>query len=91
MTLMLAPDAARSIRDDYLALPGLSLTRNQVRRLYSLDAVVCDGVLAALVDVRFLLRTGDGRYVRANSASSRGARPASRSGNGSSTPRHRAA
>ncbi len=64
MALNLVSDAARSIRDDYMTLPGLSLTRNQARRLYSLDPVVCDGVLAALVDVRFLEQTNDGRYVR---------------------------
>jgi hypothetical protein len=66
MTLIPVTDAARSIRNDYLALPRLSLTRDQTRRLYGLDPVVCDGVLAALVDVRFLERTGDGRYVRAD-------------------------
>jgi len=68
MILMSVPDAARWIRSDYLALPGLSLTRDQAQRLYSLDGVVCDGVLAALVDVRFLHRTQDGRYVRADQA-----------------------
>ncbi len=57
-------DAARAIRDEYLELPGLRLTNQQVQRLYALDGVTCDAVLAALVDVEFLARASDGRYVR---------------------------
>lgn len=60
-------EAARCIRGEYLELPGLSLTRHQVQRLYTLDEVTCEAVLAALVDVRFLARTPDGRYVRSGS------------------------
>jgi hypothetical protein len=54
------------IRSEYLEIPGLHLTRNQVLRLWSLDAVMCDALLQALVDVRFLRRTHTGAYVRAD-------------------------
>ena len=47
-----------------MALPGLCLTAGQVQRLYALDMLMCEAVLAALVDVRFLTTTDDGRYVR---------------------------
>lgn len=57
-------EAARAIRGEYLELPGLRLTTQQVQRLYSLDGVTCEAVLAALVDVEFLARTADGQYVR---------------------------
>ena len=52
------------IRSEYLEMPGLHLTRNQVRRLWGLDAVTCDALLSALIDVRFLTRTHAGAYVR---------------------------
>lgn len=54
------------IRSEYLEIPGLHLTRNQVLRLWGLDAVMCDALLQALVDVRFLRRTQAGAYVRAD-------------------------
>ncbi len=56
------------IRSDYVALPGLRLTAGQVQRLYALDMLMCEAVLAALVDVRFLTLTEDGRYVRRDRA-----------------------
>ena len=46
-------------------MPGLSLTCEQVRRLYSLDDLTSEAILAALIDVRFLARSDEGRYVRA--------------------------
>jgi len=59
-----AQEAARAIRDEYLQLPGLRLTREQLQRLYSLDSLTCEAILSALVDVGFLARTPEGRYVR---------------------------
>lgn len=52
------------IRAEYLEVPGLSLTRRQAKRLWRLDDLVCDCVLQALVDSRFLRRTPTGSYVR---------------------------
>jgi hypothetical protein len=54
------------IRAEYLEIPGLRLTRDQARRLWSLDSTTCDALLQALIDVRFLRRTSAGSYVRAD-------------------------
>jgi hypothetical protein len=58
--------AVQWVRAEYLELPSLSLTGPQVQRLYGLDEVTCESVLAALVDAEFLACTSDGRYVRFN-------------------------
>jgi hypothetical protein len=54
------------VRAEYLEIPGLHLTRDQVRRLWSLDDVTCDSLLRTLVDVGFLRQTEAGAYVRAD-------------------------
>jgi len=54
------------IRAEYLEIPGLSLTKQQVERLWGLDAVTSGALLAALVDVKFLRRTVRDAYVRAD-------------------------
>jgi len=54
------------IRAEYLEIPGLPLTKLQVERLWELDAVTSDALLAALVDVKFLRRTVKDGYVRAD-------------------------
>jgi hypothetical protein len=59
-------DWIRLIRAEYLEIPGLHLTRNQVQRLWGLDDLTCDALLEALVDVRFLRRTRTGAYIRAD-------------------------
>jgi hypothetical protein len=64
MTDAPVPETAWRIRGEYLELPGLILTTQQVQRLFALDGLTCEAVLAALVDVDFLARTSDGRYVR---------------------------
>jgi len=56
------------VRAEYLEIPGLSLTKPQVERLWGLDAVASEALLAALVDVRFLRRTVGDAYVRADRA-----------------------
>jgi hypothetical protein len=71
MADMPAGATAHSIRGEYLELPGLSLTPQQVQRLYRLDSVTCEAVLAALVDVNFLVRNPQGRYVRRDMAPGR--------------------
>lgn len=60
-------DWLQLIRGEYIEIPGLILTKPQVQRLWGLDLVTCDAVLAALVDVRFLKRTRNDAYMRANS------------------------
>jgi hypothetical protein len=59
-------DWTRIIRAEYLELPGLCLTKPQAQRLWGLDPLVCDALIGALVDVRFLRRTHDDSYVRAD-------------------------
>ena len=55
----------RRIRSEYLEIPGLILTRQQARRLWALDEGTCDLALELLIDARFLRRTAQGYYVRA--------------------------
>ena len=59
-------DWLQLIRAEYLEIPGLCLTKSQVQRLWGLDTVTSEAVLAALVDVKFLRCTGHHVYVRAD-------------------------
>lgn len=52
------------IRVEYLEMPGLTLTRRQMERLWGLDGGTCDEVLAELLARDFLVRHPDGRYAR---------------------------
>jgi hypothetical protein len=54
------------IRAEYVAMPGLKLTRPQVQRLWGLDGGTCDTALAALVNAKFLSRTPEGLFVTAD-------------------------
>jgi hypothetical protein len=46
-------------------MPGLSLTTRQMRRLWLLDAGLCNTVVDALVACEFLRRRRDDTYVLA--------------------------
>jgi hypothetical protein len=59
-------DWLQLIRSEYLEIPGLCLTKPQVQRLWGLDPVTSETLLAALVDVKFLRRTRQDAYVRAD-------------------------
>ena len=59
-------DWLRLIRAEYLEIPGLCLTKSQVQRLWGLDPVTSETLLAALVDAKFLRRTRQDAYVRAD-------------------------
>jgi hypothetical protein len=52
------------VRAEYLEMPGLILTRWQMRRLWLLDASLCDAVVEALVASGFLWRRPDNTYAR---------------------------
>ena len=52
------------IQGQYLEIPRLHLTREQVQRLWDLDAATCDRALTSLVRAHFLERQGDDGYVR---------------------------
>jgi hypothetical protein len=47
-----------------MEMPGLRLTGAQAQRLWGLDEQTCAHLLAFLVELKFLHRTGDGRFVR---------------------------
>jgi hypothetical protein len=53
------------IQAEYDEFPGLSLTKNQARRLWGLDRVTCDRLLEALEKSKILRRTARDTYVRA--------------------------
>lgn len=61
-------DVLRRVKGEYLEMPGLRLTIAQAQRLWGLDRSVCDSLLGALVDAKFLFRTRDGAFVRADHA-----------------------
>ena len=52
------------IRAEYLEMPGMRLTTEQVQRLCGVDASVCQLVMDSLVAIRFLCVYPDGTYVR---------------------------
>jgi hypothetical protein len=52
------------IRAEYLEMPGLRLTREQVGRLCGVESTLCQSVLNALVEVRFLCVSDGGVYAR---------------------------
>ena len=54
------------VRAEYLDMPGLNLTKAQVRRLWGIDAATCDAALQTLTRSGFLERTANGLYVRVN-------------------------
>ena len=64
-------EALRRIKSEFVEMPGLRLSTAQAQRLLGLDAQFCDAILGALVDAKFLLKTGDGIFVRADHGSPR--------------------
>jgi hypothetical protein len=51
------------IRAEYLALPGLKLTRDQACRLWAVDDEHCNAAFDILLSEGFLHRTGTGKFV----------------------------
>jgi hypothetical protein len=68
-------DVLQRIQGEYVEMPGLRLTAVQAQRLWGLERDVCDALLGALVDAKFLARTRDGAYVRLDGSTPAG-RPA---------------
>jgi hypothetical protein len=52
------------IRAEYLEMPGLRLTTQQVQRLCGIERTLCQTVLDSLVEARFLCVKSDGAYAR---------------------------
>jgi hypothetical protein len=63
---------AYRIRNEYLEMPGLSLTLGQAQRMWHLSRGECEDLLDALVAVGFLARTSRGAFVRAGTGASGG-------------------
>lgn len=61
-----AADWMSLIRSEYAEMPGLSLTRRQVERLWNLSPDTADMLLWELQSRRYLRRTTKGTYVRAD-------------------------
>jgi hypothetical protein len=57
-------DLLERIRMEYLEMPDLCLTLWQARRLWNLEAELCDALLSALVGEGFLVRTREGLFLR---------------------------
>jgi hypothetical protein len=61
-------DVLQRIQGEYVEMPGLRLTAAQAQRLWGLERDVCDALLGALVDAKFLVRTRDGAFIRLEGA-----------------------
>ena len=64
---MVLDDLLRRVRAEFLEMPGLRLTRAQARRLWALDDTLCEAVISALVDARFLVESRNASFIRASS------------------------
>jgi len=58
------------IQMEYVEMPDLKLTLPQARRLWNLDSLICEAAMDALVAVKFLAQTPDGKYLRRTAATS---------------------
>src|SRR5688500_19152963 len=61
-------DVLQRIQGEFVEMPGLRLTAAQAQRLWGLERDVCDALLGALVDAKFLAQTRDGAFVRMDGA-----------------------
>ena len=51
------------VKAEYRDMPGLSLTKAQMQRMWGLDAYLCEALIDALVSARFIRRSANGGYV----------------------------
>jgi hypothetical protein len=56
-------DSLHLVQAEYLEMPGLGLTKAQVRRLWGMEDRTCDVVLEQLTATHFLRRTPHDVYV----------------------------
>ena len=68
ISLMRIDEVLQRIQGEFVEMPGLRLTPAQAQRLWGLDRDVCDALLGALVDAKFLSQTRDGAFVRQDGA-----------------------
>ena len=67
--------ALERIHAEFLEMPGMRLTVEQVQRLCGVEQEMCQAVLDAMVDSKFLWRKADGTYARLTDGESRRPRP----------------
>jgi hypothetical protein len=56
-------DCLHLVQAEFLEMPGLQLTRAQVRRLWGLEDQMCDTVLEQLLAAHVLRQTTQGQYM----------------------------
>ena len=61
-------EVLQRIQGEFVEMPGLRLTPAQAQRLWGLERDICDALLGALVDAKFLSQTRDGAFVRQDGA-----------------------
>jgi hypothetical protein len=64
------------LRAEFLEMPGLRLTAEQVHRFCGVEQKTCRAVLDALVSEKFLCTKSDGTYTRLTEGDLLGPRPA---------------
>lgn len=57
-------DLLKRVRSEFIEMPGLRLRIDQAQRLWNLDRALCESVLRALVDAKFLGRFENDLYAR---------------------------
>ena len=63
MGRMTSQDARLRIQIEFIEMPGLKLSRDQIRRLCGVPADMCDKALATLVESGFLRQKPDGSFL----------------------------
>jgi hypothetical protein len=63
------------LRAEYLEMPGMNLTVEQVQRLCGIERSMCEAVLDSLVRTLFLCLKSDGTYARLTEGSAPLPRP----------------
>ncbi|OFW09019.1 MAG: hypothetical protein A3H96_13365 [Acidobacteria bacterium RIFCSPLOWO2_02_FULL_67_36] len=61
-------EVLQRIQGEYVEMPGLRLTAAQAQRLWGFERDVCNALLGALVDAKFLAQTRDGAFIRLDGA-----------------------
>jgi hypothetical protein len=61
-------EVLQRIQGEFVEMPGLRLTAAQAQRLWGLERDLCNALLGALVDAKFLAQTRDGSFVRLDGA-----------------------
>ena len=64
------------VRAEFVEMPGMRLTAQQVQRLCGIEPELTATVLAALVAAKFLFVTPDGKYARSTDIGPSRLRPA---------------